>query len=334
VTRFLKLAAVAFTAAALGVGNASAATKPKAPKAPKPINPTTGVVLVTTNLAYEGAQAAGTGIVLTSTGEVLTNNHVIRGATTINVIIPATRKTYTADVVGYDIADDIALIKMEGASNLATATRADSSKLKLGQFTRAVGNANGGGKLVITTGTITGLQQSITVQNDDGETAQLTGLIRTSARLVPGDSGGPLLDAQGRVIGVDSAGSASYATQVSDGYAVPINKAYGLVKLMRAGAATALVHIGKTAFLGITAQAVPGGITVGSVVPGGAAEVAGIVPKDVITSIDGRATATLADVRAALFPHHPGDAIVVGYIDVVTGQPATASLTLGEGPPQ
>lgn len=325
-----RLAAVALTAAALGAGNAYAATTP----APKPLPPTRGVVLVTTNLAYEGASAAGTGIVLTSTGEVLTNNHVIRGATTINVVIPATHKTYPASVVGYDISDDVALIQVTGAPSLATATRGDSSKLKIGQFVRAVGNANGGGKLVQTTGTITGLQKSIQVQNDEGEVQQLSNLISTSAHLVPGDSGGPLLDSKGRVIGVDAAGSANTFIQ-SDGYAIPINKAYGLVKLMRAGTASTLVHIGKTAFLGITVSLAPeGGISIHDIVPGGAAEAAGLTANDALTTIDGVNVATTADVRTALFPHHPGDTIAIGYVDDVSGLPGTVQLTLGEGPPQ
>jgi S1-C subfamily serine protease len=330
VSRFGRIVPVALTAAALFAGNAGAATKPKAVPAP---SPTKGVVLVTTNLAYEGASAAGTGVVLTSNGEVMTNNHVIKGATTINVIVPSTHKTYSASVVGYDISDDIALIKMSGAANLATATRGDSSKLKVGQFVRAVGNANGGGKLVQTTGTVTGLQKSIQVQNDDGETAQLSNLISTSARLVPGDSGGPLLDSKGHVIGVDAAGSAN--TQVAaDGYAIPINKAYGLVKLMRAGSASTLVHIGKTAFLGINVQIGRSGLSINSLVPGGAAEQAGLAAGDGLTTIDGVNVATLQDVRTALFQHHPGDTITINYVDVVSGLPGTVQLTLGEGPPQ
>jgi S1-C subfamily serine protease len=290
-------------------------------------------VLVTTDLAYQNAEAAGTGIVLTSTGEVLTNNHVIRGATTIKIVIPATHKSYSADVIGYDIADDIALLQVTGAPKLATVTRGDSSKLRLGQFTRAVGNANGGGKLVLTTGTVTGLNRTITIGNEDGTTSKLTGLIQTSAHLVPGDSGGPLLDVTGRVIGVDAAGSANYQIEKADGYAIPINQAYALVKQMRAGVESSLVHVGKTAFLGVTIAAGSLGLVIGTIIPGSAAANAGLQPGNIFTALDGVAVQSLDDVRRVLFTHHPGDTITVDYVDSF-GQPATTQLTLGDGPPQ
>jgi S1-C subfamily serine protease len=327
--KFIAAVAALTTAAGLTSG-AYAHSKTTAPSP----SPTKGVVLVETNLAYEGSQAAGTGIVLTSNGEVLTNNHVIRGATTINVIVPSTRKTYTASVVGYDISDDIALLKLSGASKLATATLGNSTKLAIGQLTRAVGNANGGGKLVLTTGKVTGLNRAITVQNDDGTTAQLAGLVETSARLVPGDSGGPLLNAKGQVIAVDAAGSPNYQLQASDGYAIPINKAVSLTRQMVAGKASPLVHIGKTAFLGISVgQAPEGGVSVQSVVPGGAAEGAGIERGDIVTSLDGQTVNSLDDLRNALFTHHPGDTITLGYIDVL-GDQTQATITLADGPPQ
>jgi len=325
-----RLASLVVFASLTVVGQASAASTPK-PVAPLP--PTRGVVLVTTDLAYQNAEAAGTGIVLTSAGEVLTNNHVIRGATTIRIVIPATHKSYPADVVGYDIADDIALLKVNGAPKLATATRADSTKLRVGQFARAVGNANGGGKLVITTGTLTGLNRTITIGNEDGTTSQLTGLIQTSARLVPGDSGGPLLDATGRVIGVDAAGSANYAIQKSDGYAIPINRAYSLVKLMRAGAESSLVHVGKTAFLGVTIASGARGLVIGTIIEGSAAANAGLQPGNIFTALEGVQVQTLDDVRRVLFTHHPGETITVDYLDSF-GQAATTQLTLGDGPPQ
>src|SRR4051812_10805200 len=111
---------------------ASAATKP---------TPTKGVVIINTDLALQDARAAGTGIVLTKTGQVLTNNHVIAGATTIRVTVPATHKTYIADVVGYDISDDVALLQLENAANVPTATLGNSANVKVGQAATAVGNA-------------------------------------------------------------------------------------------------------------------------------------------------------------------------------------------------
>lgn len=327
----LKINAVtaAFVAAAGFAGAANATTKTTAP-APRL---TKGVVLVTTNLQYENAAAAGTGIVLTKTGEVLTNNHVIRGATTIKVTVPATKRTYAADVLGYDVSDDIALIKLEGATNLATVTRADSSKLKIGDLSTAVGNANGGGKLVIARGKVTGLNRAITVNDDQGGTADLSGLIQTSARLVPGDSGGPLLDSRGRVIGVDAAGSSNFAFQASDGYAIPINKAISLVHQMEAGSATTLVHIGKTAFLGASLQDTSTGVTVLSVVDGLPAAAAGLDRGFVITAIDDQQIQTVDDVRAAIFARHPGDTVTIAYLDAL-GNAATASITFADGPPQ
>jgi S1-C subfamily serine protease len=326
-------ALTAAVVAAAGLAGAAGATTKTIAPAPT-LTLTKGVVLVTTNLQYQNAAAAGTGIVLTKTGEILTNNHVIRGATTIKVTVPSTKRTYTADVLGYDISDDIALIKLEGATNLATATRADSSKLTIGDLSTAVGNAKGGGKLVITRGKVTGLDRAITVNDDQGGTANLSGLIQTSARLVPGDSGGPLLDSKGRVIGVDAAGSASFAFRAPDGYAIPINKAISLVRQMEAGTATSLVHIGKTAFLGVAPLDSPdGGVAIDSVVDGLPAAAAGLARGFVITAIDDRQIQTVDDLRSAIFAHHPGDMVTIAYLDAL-GNAATVSITFADGPPQ
>jgi S1-C subfamily serine protease len=296
--------------------------------------PTRGVVVIETALGYQQTSAAGTGFVLTSGGKVLTNNHVIRGATTITVIVPASGKRYSASVVGYDIADDVALIKMNGAAGLSVATRGNSAQLKLGAPATAVGNANGGGKLVITKGSITGLNRTISVNDDQGGQSQLAGLIQTSARLVPGDSGGPLLDSAGRVIGMNAAGSATFAFQRSDGYAIPINKAITLVKQMEAGKASSLVHIGKTAFLGMNVgDADAGGVAVESVVSGLPAANAGIAQGDVITALDSTPVNDTDDLRAALFAHHPGDTVTVYFTDVI-GNQTSAQVTLADGPPQ
>jgi S1-C subfamily serine protease len=215
----------------------------------------TGVVVVNTNLAYENGEAAGTGIVLTSNGEVLTNNHVIRGATTIHVVLPQTKRSYTARVVGYDLTADVALLQLQHASGLATASIGNSSTLRRGQSVTAVGNAGGTGSLTVTTGRITGLGRTITVSDDQGGAVQLVDLLETDASLQPGDSGGPLLDSAHRVVGMDSAASANFSFRgSSDAYAIPIDRAVSIAKQIVAGHGTAQVHVGGTAFLGVQAQ--------------------------------------------------------------------------------
>src|SRR5262249_37710794 len=141
----------------------------------------TGVVVINTNLAYRNARAAGTGMVLSSTGEILTNNHVITGATTIKVVVPGTAHSYTARVVGYSVSKDVAGLQLQNASNLKTISIASSAALKLGARVTALGNAGGTGTLTSATGTITGLARSIAVQDDSGGTEQLSGLIETNA---------------------------------------------------------------------------------------------------------------------------------------------------------
>ena len=222
--------------AAIGTGTAFAATRTTS----RPVG--TGVVIIETNLAYQNAAAAGTGIVLTSSGRILTNNHVIAGATTIRVVVPKTTQTYTARVVGYDTTSDVAVLQLQKASHLKTVTTGSASNLKLGTRVTAVGNAGGTGRLTSSRGKVTGLNRSIMVQGDNGTTEQLTGLIETNAALQPGDSGGPLLNSAGRVVGIDTAASSSTPFAVSasnDGYAIPIGKATTIARQIVAGKSSA-----------------------------------------------------------------------------------------------
>ena len=298
----------------------------------------TGVVVVQTNLAYENGAAAGTGMVLTSSGQVLTNNHVIRGATTIKVVLPQTRKTYAASVLGYSVTADIALLQLKGASGLSTVSLGRSAKLVRGQSVTAVGNAGGTGSLAVTTGTITGLQRTISVSDEQGGAARLSGLVETDAGLQPGDSGGPLLDSSTRVIGIDTAASTGFSFQgsASDGYAIPIDRAMSIVNAIRAGRASAQVHVGATALLGVQVQP-PNGYTVGefveNVVRGSAAAKAGILAGDVITAVNGHAVTSAAAVVTQLLTRHPGDTIRVAWTDASTGT-HSATVTLAGGPPQ
>jgi S1-C subfamily serine protease len=319
-----------FVLAACGVG-AIAAGVALARTGPPPIG--TGVVVINTRL-YQGGAAAGTGMVLSSSGEVLTNNHVIRGATSIRVVIPGTKHAYTARVVGYDVADDVAIIRAAGASHLKTVSTAASAKLRIGQAVRAVGNANGNGRLLAARGSITGLRRSITVSDDAGGTENLAGLIETNAALQPGDSGGPLLSSAGKVIGMDTAASARLVSTVADSYAIPIAKALSVAKQIVAGHAGSRVHVGATAFLGIQVQGEDAnGLVVAGVIPGGPADTAGLEAGDVITSIDGRAVTAPSTLTSYLLTKKPGDSVTIGYLDSM-GFGHTVSVTLAGGPPQ
>jgi S1-C subfamily serine protease len=168
-----------------------------------------GLVDVNTVLGYENARAAGTGIVLSSDGEVLTNHHVIEGATSISVTDIGNGKTYTATVVGYDEDHDIAVLKLKDASGLQTAQIGDSDKVAVGDQVVGIGNAGGvGGTPSYAPGEVTGLNQAITATDENGQDPEnLTGLIQTNANIQAGDSGGPLANTAGEVVGVDTAGS-------------------------------------------------------------------------------------------------------------------------------
>ena len=171
-----------------------------------------GIVDVTSTLGYQDATAMGTGIVLTSNGEILTNNHVINGATSVSVTDIGNGKTYKATVVGYDASHDIAVLQLSGASGLTTATTGDSSTVKTGDSVVALGNAGGkGGTPAVAAGSITALNQSITASDEgSGSSEQLSGLLETNANIQAGDSGGPLVNSHGQIIGIDTAASSSF----------------------------------------------------------------------------------------------------------------------------
>jgi S1-C subfamily serine protease len=332
----LRWIAALLAALAAGVQLALASASPKATLEQ-------GIVDVNTSLGYSRSAAAGTGMVLTPNGEVLTNNHVIRGATTIRVYVPATHRTYSAKVVGYSVSSDVAVLQLQHASGLQTVELGDSAKLKRGQAVTAVGNAGGvGGTPSSTQGMITGLGRSITARDEAGSSERLTGLIETDAGLQPGDSGGPLLDTAGRVIGMDTAASSGFAFQSggggSDGYAIPINRALALAKQIVAGRASVSVHIGATPFLGISIQlprfdSFTSGLFVANVYPSSPADRAGVSAGDTILTLDGRAVDSQGSLTSRLLRKAPGATVKLGLIDQL-GNRSTRTVTLGSGPPQ
>jgi len=215
-----------------------------------------GVVDITSTLNYQSETAEGTGMVLNSNGLVLTNNHVINGATTIKATQVGTGKTYTARVVGYDATDDVALLQLQNASGLKTVTVGNSTQVSLGTPVLAIGNAGGqGGAPTIAPGIINAIDRTITAGDQGSQTTEtLHGMLQTSAQIQPGDSGGPLANAAGKVIGMDTAASSS-GTQSSSsssmGYAIPINTALSIATQIAAGHASATIQIGLPGFLGV-----------------------------------------------------------------------------------
>lgn len=312
------------------------------------------LVDINDTFSYQQVQGAGTGIVLTSNGEILTNNHVIDGATSISVTDIGNHKTYGATVVGYDKTDDVAILQLKHASGLTTA-KIDTSKTHVGEGVVAIGNAGGrGGTPTSAGGSITALDQSITASDQlDGTSEQLSGLIQVNADIQSGDSGGSLVNSAGKVIGMDTAaqGSFSFSPAGNQGYAIPINKAMSIAKQIESGTGTATVHVGPTAFLGVLVSATSsssgsqfggsgalgGGSTtagapIAGVVSGGAAQKAGLGQGDVITALGGHSIDSSSALTEALVPYHPGDKVSLSWVDP-SGQSHTATVTLASGPP-
>ncbi|WP_033294308.1 S1C family serine protease [Amycolatopsis jejuensis] len=313
-----------------------------------------GIVNVNTELGYQGAAAAGTGIVLTSDGEVLTNNHVVEGATAIKVTDVGNGRTYSASVLGYDRSHDVAVLKLAGASGLATESIGDSSSVQVGDAVVGLGNAGGaGGAPVPAAGRVTALNQSITASDESsGSSEQLTGLIQVDADIQSGDSGGPLVNAQGQVIGVDTAASAGYQfngggrrgfggspdSSGQQGYAIPINQAIAIAHQIVGGTGSDTVHIGKSAFLGVTVSDAgqtqngpAAGAVIQQVVADGAAAKAGIAAGAVITALDGKSVDSATALTTLMDQHHPGDKITL-TVSGPAGDQRDVTVVPAEGP--
>jgi S1-C subfamily serine protease len=325
-------------AAGLALATGIVSGTPSARGAPR--SSTTGVVVIQTQLGLANGSAAATGIVLTSSGEILTNNHVVRGATQIRVRVPATGRTYGARVLGYSVSADVALVRLSGASGLSTVSLGNSSTVRRGDDVTAVGNAGGTGKLTKKDGTITGIGRTIRVKDGEGGTAHLTHLLETNAGVQPGDSGGPLLDSAGRVIGMTAAASFELGSRStpSDGYAIPIDRATSIASQIERATSSASVHIGATPFLGISVGE-PGmfgdvdGVAVAGIRDGSPAARAGLGAGDVIVSFNGNAVRSYSNLVARLLRWHPGDIVRLVWVDSF-GTRDAAKVTLATGPPQ
>jgi len=305
-------------------------------------------------------QAAGTGMIISPNGLIMTNNHVINQASKISVTIKGYSGSYPATVVGEDPVDDVALIKINGFSHLPTVTLGNSSKVTLGQGVIAIGNALGqGGTPSVVTGEVSALGRTINAADQlSSVTETLYNMIQTTAPIEPGDSGGPLVNTAGQVIGMDTA---AYTGTVgsTQGYSIPINRALRIVTDIKNGQAVNGIVIGEAAFLGIfyvppsasaptnpfggffgsqgsignsassgTSSSQPQGVTISQLAQNGAAQKAGLVPGDTITAVNGVATPTGSALHNEVNKFKPGDKINVTYVSS-TGVTGTAVLTLG-----
>ena len=328
-TRRLLLAVLATLASAVAASPAGASGHTLR-TAVKP-GPNTGIVDIYTTLGYEDGVAAGTGMIISRSGEVLTNNHVISGATKFKVVNVSTHRRYTATVVGYSVSRDVAVLQLANASNLRRIKLDRSFPLAVGQPVVARGNAEGrGGTPKTAYGQIIALHQQIVAKDESGDSETLNNTIATDAPVVPGYSGGPLEDARGRAIGIVTAGSTSGPHR---GFAIPIKQALQLAGRIESGKPNSVVHIGPTAFLGVTLDNLAGEARVHSVLAGKPADQAGLAAGDVITSLNGTSISSSSDVRQAVLSLVVGKAVSIGWTDT-SDVAQTGTITPISGPPQ
>lgn len=290
----------------------------------------TGLVRIVSTMKYDGAKAAGTGMVLTSDGEVVTNHHVVDGATSVKVKVMTTGRTYVAKVVGTDTRDDVAVLQLTGASGLSTVTP-DTDGVAVGDAVTAVGDANGTvNYLSAATGSVLAENQSITTQDAGSATGErLTGLMEISSDVISGDSGGATYDVDGRVVGMTTAASSGTTDVV--GYAVPIAKVMRIANDLERGVTSARYAYGYPAFLGVALGQDTTDATVQGVFKNTPAADAGLGAGDRITAIGENRVSTSAQLREAVAQLSPGTSVAISWTDTA-GVSHTATVTLIDGP--
>lgn len=334
------LLSVTAAVSALGLATVPVQASPTLP-AP-PLDPSAmvaqvgpAVVNIDTQMGYQSAVGAGTGIVLDPGGVVLTNNHVIAGATGLTVVAVGDGQTYEVDVLGFDRSHDVAVLQLRGAGGLPAANIGSSARVAVGDPVVAMGNAGGhGGTPSAVPGRVIALNQTVSAADElTGSSETLTNMIKADTPIRPGDSGGPMVNAAGQVIGMNTAASDNYkfAQPGGEGYAIPIDQAMAIANQIRAGISTNTIHIGETAFMGVGVVDDNGGARVAQVLEGTPAAESGIAKDDVITSVNGRPVNSATDLTDVLDQRHPGDTVTLTWRSPMGGD-RSATVTLVPGP--
>jgi putative serine protease PepD len=262
------------------------------------------------------SSAEGTGWIYDTKGDIVTNQHVVDGATKVRVKF-SDGSTYTATVVGTDISSDLAVLHVDApASKLVPLTLGDSSALQVGDGVVAIGNPFGLDSTV-TSGIVSALNREISAPDN----TPIEGAIQTDAAINHGNSGGPLLNLAGNVIGVTSQIQSDSGGNDGVGFAIPSNTVKNVVDQLIAGKTV------QHALLGVTVSSASNGATVGSVQSGTGAAKAGLQSGDVITAVDGKNITSSQELRAVIAAHKPGDTITLTIRR--SGSTKTLDVTLG-----
>jgi serine protease Do len=263
-------------------------------------------------------QGAGTGIVISEDGYILTNKHVVpTGATNITVIANDGTTYESVSIIGRDPINDLAFLKIKDVDNLTPAKLGDSSQLVVGGKVVAIGNALGQFQTTVTSGIVSGINRSITA-GDETESEDLSNLIQTDAAINPGNSGGPLVNINGEVIGINTAVSQGAE---GIGFAIPINEAKGLIKGVLANGTVDRGYLGVR-YVMLNAEAakhyslsqtkgayVTGSGTTSAVVAGSPASRAGIKEGDIITKVNDTELSETVSLVTLLAQYGPGDSV-------------------------
>lgn len=288
----------------------------------------TGLVRIASTLKYQGGRAAGTGMILSSTGEVVTNHHVVQGSTSLRVTVMSTGQSYRATVVGTDAKDDVAVLQIQNAGGLPTVTP-DTDGIAVGDAVTAVGDAGGDASTFSAAdGKILASGQQITTSSEDGRPGEtLRGLLEISSDVISGDSGGATYDSHGEVVGMTTAASSGNRDVV--GYAIPIAKVLRIAGNIEDGTQSTRYEYGSPAFLGVGLGG--SGTQVGVVYAGTPAARAGLVTGDTITRVGRVRVHTATQLRHAVTAYSPGDRVRMTWTDQV-GTTHVAGVTLIAGP--